>query len=61
MKHGDPQQDVPIDVWLGPDPDLALVEADMDAWAAAHGCRGYNGTCDCDADEDCDLAGTEQP
>jgi len=54
-RHGQPANPVPLDVFLSDDPDLGMVEADMDAWNAAHGCRGYWGQCDCDADEDCDL------
>jgi hypothetical protein len=37
MKHGEPEE-VDLPIFLGPDPDLALVKADMDAWAEAHPC-----------------------
>lgn len=39
--HGETHtMDLPM--WLGPDPDLAMVEADMRAWEEAH-------PCECDA------------
>ena len=45
-RHGGPR---PIDVttWLGDDPHLALVTADMGEWVAAH-------PCDCEALCSCD-------
>jgi hypothetical protein len=46
VKHGDPTPDVPLDVWLGPDPSLALAEADMDAWLDAHPCN-CEALCEC--------------
>ncbi len=39
--HGDPAP-VDLSVFLGPDPELALVTADMGVWAEAH-------PCDCEA------------
>jgi len=42
----------PVDLttWLGDDPHLALVTADMSEWLAAHPCN-CDGLCECD-DED---------
>lgn len=51
VRHGDPQP-IQLEVWLGPDPELALVEADMGAWHDAH-------PCDCDALCECDGRGYE--
>jgi len=36
-------------VWLGDDPDLALVGADMDVWLEAHPCS-CDGICECDGE-----------
>lgn len=49
MRHGDPQ---PIDVavWLGPDPELALVDADLNAWADSHPCS-CDSLCECEEEE----------
>lgn len=44
VRHGGPVEEPPTDVWLGDDPDLALVRADMRAWAEAHDDR-----CECEA------------
>lgn len=41
MRHGDTPA-IDVAVFLGPDPELALVHADMNAWAEAH-------PCDCEA------------
>jgi hypothetical protein len=53
-RHGAPS---PIDaaVYLGPDPELALVTADMHAWASAHPCRcGEDaGLCLCNEEDEC--------
>lgn len=38
MKHGEYDDEFPLAVFLGPDPELALVHADMDAWEEAHPC-----------------------
>jgi hypothetical protein len=45
-RHGGP---APIDLttWLGDDPHLALVNADMSAWLAAHPCDCED-LCRCD-------------
>jgi hypothetical protein len=53
VRHGDPQ---PVDesVFFGPDPELALVTADMGVWLDAHPC-----TCDEDGglhEPDCPQA-----
>ena len=48
-RHGQPANPVPLDVYLGDDPDLAMVEADMDTWMDAH-------PCDCEALCVCDSA-----
>jgi hypothetical protein len=40
-------QPLDLTVWLGADPALALVTADLPAWLAAH-------PCDCEASCDCD-------
>lgn len=37
MTHGAPSL-VPVEALLSDDPELALVTADMDVWAAAHPC-----------------------
>lgn len=39
-----------LPVFLGDDPDLALVHADMSAWADAHPCRctDDDGVCRCE-------------
>ena len=39
VTHLLPDPDVPADVWLSDDPDLALVHADLNAWADAHPCK----------------------
>lgn len=52
MKHGAPTE-LPLDVWLGDDPELALAVADMDEWALAH-------PCDCHAMCVCDEEGEQQ-
>ena len=45
-KHGEtPGLDVAV--WLGPDPELALVHADMAAWSEAHPCE-CEALCECD-------------
>lgn len=46
--HGD-SHSLDLDVWLGPDPELALVTADMDAWAEAHPCT-CPALCECGDD-----------
>jgi hypothetical protein len=38
VRHGDPQSEVPVEVFLSDDPDLAMVHADMAAWMEAHPC-----------------------
>jgi hypothetical protein len=50
MRHGDPQG-VNVTVWLGDDPELGLVWADMDAWAEAHPCD-CEGLCVCDTGDE---------
>lgn len=47
-RHGSPTAPVPLEVWLGPDPELALVNADMHAWTLAH-------PCDCEALCECET------
>jgi hypothetical protein len=37
-RHGVLEIEFPLAVWVGDDPDLALVHADMAAWAEAHPC-----------------------
>jgi hypothetical protein len=39
---------VDMAVWLGDDPDLAMVTADLHSWAAAH-------PCECEALCECEL------
>lgn len=53
MKHGEYDDEFPIAVFLGPDPELALVHADMDAWLEAH-------PCDCDAKCTCEQDETDE-
>jgi hypothetical protein len=43
--HGD-TPGVDLQVFLSPDPELALVQADMGAWAEAHPC-GCEAMCEC--------------
>lgn len=50
MRHGEPQQPVDPDVFLGDDPDLAMVDADLNAWADAHPCE-CEGICGCCEEE----------
>lgn len=40
-----------VDVWLGDDPELALVDADLSAYADAHPCT-CEGLCQCDPEPD---------
>lgn len=47
MRHGQPAPDMPADVFLSDDPDLAMVEADMAAWHEAHPCE-CEAMCVCD-------------
>lgn len=51
--HGSVEEEFPIGVWLGPDPELALVHADMDAWAEAHPCDCH-ALCVCDGEDHSD-------
>jgi hypothetical protein len=51
VRHGEPQEGVPVDVWLGDDPDLAMVNADMAAWDEAHPCDCH-ALCECDTTDD---------
>lgn len=51
MRHGEPQEAFPVDVWLGDDPELALVHADMAAWHEAHPCE-CQALCECEDDGD---------
>ena len=44
--HGD-TTGVNLSAWLGSDPDLALVEADMGAWHDAHPCE-CEALCECE-------------
>jgi len=37
-RHGDPQGEVPVETFLGDDPALAMVNADMTAYLAAWPC-----------------------
>jgi len=46
MGHGD-VTGIDIATWLGHDPALALVTADLAAWEAAHPCE-CEGLCECD-------------
>jgi hypothetical protein len=46
LRHGD-TPGVDLGVFLGPDPDLALVQADMGAWAEAHPCE-CEALCECE-------------
>jgi hypothetical protein len=46
MNHGE-TAGVNVAVWVGPDPDLALVAADLHAWAVAHPCE-CEALCECD-------------
>ena len=46
MSHGAPET-IDTATWLGPDPALALVTADMTAWLAANPCSCAAG-CECD-------------
>ena len=46
FRHGHPQP-IPLDVYLGPDPWLALVTADLDVWLLAHPCE-CEALCECD-------------
>ena len=39
MRHGETTRDVDAGTFLGHDPGLALVHADLSAWAAAHPCN----------------------
>lgn len=45
-EQGDSQEEVPLEVWLGSDPELALMVCDMDAWDEAHPCL-CNAICTC--------------
>jgi hypothetical protein len=45
-EHGG-SEPVDLAVFLGPDPDLALARADMDAWLEAHRCE-CEALCECD-------------
>jgi hypothetical protein len=47
-RHGAPSP-VSVDVWLGPDPELALATADLHTWALAHPCD-CEALCECDED-----------
>lgn len=46
--HGAPRG-ADLSTWLGPDPPLALVTADLDAYMAAHPCD-CEAVCECDRD-----------
>lgn len=48
MSHLIPVPDVPIQVFLSDDPDLALVHADLNTWADAHPCDCET-LCECEA------------
>jgi hypothetical protein len=48
-RHGEPTEGVDEAVFFGPDPELALVTADLSAWDAAHPCEG-DALCTCDDD-----------
>lgn len=37
--HGAQSVEVPVEVWMGDDPELALVQADMHVWSEAHPCE----------------------
>jgi hypothetical protein len=49
MRHGDPKTEVPADVFLSDDPDLAMVHADMAAWMEAHPCE-CEALCECEGE-----------
>ena len=49
-RHGEPQAEVPADVFFSDDPALALVHADMAAWMEAHPCDCHAG-CECDEEQ----------
>lgn len=48
-RHGEPADEFPLDVWLGLDPELALVHADMGEWMDAHPCD-CEAMCECEED-----------
>lgn len=50
MTHLQPDPELPVDVWLSDDPDLALVHADMGVWHDAHPCD-CEAMCTCDGSE----------
>lgn len=50
MRHGDPAPETPLDVFLSDDPDLAMVNADMDAYLDAHPCD-CEALCVCDEEQ----------
>ena len=46
LRHGEgPPAD--LSVWLGDDPELALVHADLHAWSEAHPCE-CEALCECE-------------
>jgi hypothetical protein len=48
LRHGD-TPGVDLAVFLGPDPELALVLADLGSWAEAHPCE-CEAMCECGED-----------
>ena len=50
MRHGEVSGTVDPVVFLGGDPSLAMVAADMEAWVAAHPCD-CEALCTCDEEE----------
>jgi hypothetical protein len=54
LKHGEYDDEFPVQVFLGPDPDLALVHADLSEWMDAH-------PCDCEAICECDTKCPDSP
>lgn len=46
-----PPSEIPIEIWLSNDPELALVHADMNEWADAHPCTCET-LCECDKNDE---------
>jgi hypothetical protein len=47
VRHGETTGEVDVETWLGDDPALALVTADLHAWMLAHPCE-CEGLCTCE-------------
>lgn len=50
MQHGKTSGEVPIEVFFGPDKDLALVTGDLHAWNESHPCDCH-ALCTCEQQE----------